>query len=121
MRKLATVAIASMLFAGVASAQFKAQQQARPTTQPASPVQIQSSLQPAAEPPIESARRIPRDEAIKLVKEKKAVFVDVRSKESYDAGHIPGAYSVPLSEIESNVSVALSKLPPKRFIVTYCA
>ncbi len=115
MRKFAAMAIASMLFGSVASAQMKVPQQATP--QPGSSVVLQPALQTQAEPPLESARRIPRAEAIKLVKENKAVFVDVRPKESYDAGHIKGAISIPLTELLTR----LRDLPPKKFIITYCA
>jgi 3-mercaptopyruvate sulfurtransferase SseA len=66
---------------------------------------------------LDAARRIPRDEAIKLVKEKKAIFVDVRPKESYEAGHIKGAISIPESELIKR----LKEIPPKRMIITYCA
>lgn len=121
MRNFAAVAIASMLFASVASAQMKVPQPTpRPGSTGSSPIVIESSPvqpQPQAEPSLESARRIPRAEAIKWVKEKKAVFVDVRSKESYDAGHIKGAISIPLSELLGR----LRELPPKKFIITYCA
>ncbi len=113
MRNLAAVAIASMLFGSVASAQMKVPQ----APQSGSPVVIQPALQTQTEPSLESARRIPRAEAIKLVKEKKAIFVDVRPKESYDAGHIKGAISIPLSELIAR----LRELPPKKFIITYCA
>ena len=74
----------------------------------------QNSAQQAS---IDKAKRIERDEAIKLVKAKKAVFVDVRSKDSYDAGHIKGAISIPESELISH----LSQIPPKMMIITYCA
>jgi 3-mercaptopyruvate sulfurtransferase SseA len=114
MRNFAAVAVASMLFASVASAQMKVPQA---TPKPGSPVVAQTALQPSAEPTIESARRISRSEAIKLVREKKAIFVDVRSKESYDAGHIKGAISIPLSEVLGR----LRDLPPNKFIVAYCA
>lgn len=66
---------------------------------------------------LDAAKRISRDEAIKLVKEKKAVFVDVRSKESYDAGHIAGALNIPESELMTRIK----EIPPKRMIITYCA
>ncbi len=71
----------------------------------------------AAEQSLEKAKRIPRDEAIKLVKEGKAIFVDVRSKDSYDAGHIKGAVSIP----ESQIVERLKELPPHKMIITYCA
>ncbi|HEX9163318.1 MAG TPA: rhodanese-like domain-containing protein [Thermoanaerobaculia bacterium] len=66
---------------------------------------------------LDKARRISRDEAMKLVKEHKAVLVDVRGKEAYDAGHIKGAVSMPWNEIVSRVK----ELPPRKMIVTYCA
>jgi 3-mercaptopyruvate sulfurtransferase SseA len=72
---------------------------------------------PQGEQSLDKARRISRDEATKLVKEKKAVFVDVRSKESYDAGHIKGAISIPESELLRR----LREIPPKTMIITYCA
>ena len=66
---------------------------------------------------LEDAKRISRDEAAKLVKQKKAIFVDVRAKESYDAGHIKGAISIP----ESDLIKRLKEIPEKRMIITYCA
>ena len=72
---------------------------------------------PQAQPGLEEAKRISREEAVKLVKEKKAIFVDVRTKESYDAGHIKGALSIPESELIKR----LKEIPQKRMIITYCA
>jgi 3-mercaptopyruvate sulfurtransferase SseA len=46
------------------------------------------------------------------------VIVDVRGAESFEAGHIPGARSVPLDEVEKRAD-ELKKL--KKLIVTYCA
>jgi len=66
---------------------------------------------------LDKAKRIAREEAMKLVKQKKAILVDVRSKESYDAGHIKGAISIP----ESQIVTRLREIPPKMMIVTYCA
>jgi ArsR family transcriptional regulator len=43
-------------------------------------------------------------------------LLDVRPASEYDAGHIPGALSVPLADIESR----LSELPRDRTIVAYC-
>ncbi len=122
MRKIAAVAFAATLVASVAAAQYK--QPAQPNTAPqsatTSPVKVEmvkSAPQPTAEPTLESAKRIERAKAIKMVKENKAIWVDVRSKESYDAGHIKGAISIPLSELMSR----LRELPPHKFIITYCA
>jgi len=115
MRRMTTVAIASVFAAGLASAQMKVQQPQTPTVVPGSP----ATMAPAqvAQPPLESARRINRDEAIKLVKAKKAIFIDVRSKDSWSTEHIAGAVSIPLSELNTR----LRELPQNKLLITYCA
>jgi rhodanese-related sulfurtransferase len=45
-----------------------------------------------------------------------AVVLDVRPKEEYRAGHIPGALSVPVDALEA----ALQTLPKDKEIVAYC-
>jgi len=45
-----------------------------------------------------------------------AVFVDVRSSASYADAHIPGALSIPGTELESR----LNELDPEQWIITYC-
>lgn len=120
MRKLAAVAVASTFVAGLAAAQMKLPANQQPQTS-TSPVQIlmnkPQQQAAAAEPALESARRIPRAEAIKLVRGNKAIFVDVRSKESYVAEHIKGALSLPLSELPAR----MGELPKNKMIITYCA
>ncbi|HEY3053146.1 MAG TPA: rhodanese-like domain-containing protein [Thermoanaerobaculia bacterium] len=110
MRRVAAVAIFTALVAIVAAAQkvMVPAQSSNPNIR-ITPAQQDQNL--------DKARRIPREEAMKLVKEKKAVFVDVRSKESYDAGHIKGAVSMP----ESQIITRLREIPPKTMIITYCA
>ncbi len=44
-----------------------------------------------------------------------AVFVDVRDSDSYIAGHIPGALSIPLEELPDQIS----QLDPEAWIITY--
>jgi rhodanese-related sulfurtransferase len=44
------------------------------------------------------------------------VLVDVRPAEEYAAGHIEGARSIPIDELESR----LAELPADREIVAYC-
>jgi ArsR family transcriptional regulator len=44
------------------------------------------------------------------------VLVDVRPEEEYEAGHIEGARSIPLAELERR----LSELPADAEIVAYC-
>jgi rhodanese-related sulfurtransferase len=43
-------------------------------------------------------------------------LLDVRPAEEYQAGHIPGALSVPLAELDRR----LSELPRRREVVAYC-
>jgi len=45
-----------------------------------------------------------------------AVFVDTRTIDSYNAGHIPGALSIPEEEAESR----FAELNPNDWIITYC-
>jgi 3-mercaptopyruvate sulfurtransferase SseA len=45
-----------------------------------------------------------------------AVFVDSRSIDSYNTGHIPGALSIPEDEIETR----FTELNPNDWIITYC-
>jgi rhodanese-related sulfurtransferase len=44
------------------------------------------------------------------------VLVDVRPEEEYAAGHIEGARSIPLDELQRR----LSELPRRREVVAYC-
>lgn len=105
MRRLFISAIAlSVLTAGSAAAQMKPG---------AGSVKMETKQIDASA----SARRIKRDEAMRLVKADKAVYVDVRSKQSYDAGHIRGALSIPSSQLAQRVR----ELPPGKTIITYCA
>jgi len=73
---------------------------------------------PSAPPAAVVVERIPLDELKKLLAANKVLVVDVRSAEAYTAGHIPGAVSAPLLEIEKHVQELKSAKKP---IVTYCA
>ena len=44
------------------------------------------------------------------------VLVDVRPSEEFEAGHIEGARSIPLEELQGR----LAELPPDREVVAYC-
>jgi rhodanese-related sulfurtransferase/predicted transcriptional regulator len=44
------------------------------------------------------------------------ILLDVRSTEEYENGHLPGAHSMPLDELEK----ALDSLPDDKTIVAYC-
>ena len=104
------VTVASLFVTGIACAQFKANQTST------AGVQTATVKAPAAEP-LDTARRITRDEAARMAAEGKALFIDVRPKSEYDASHIKGAVHVPLAEVITR----LRDLPPKKFLITYCA
>jgi rhodanese-related sulfurtransferase/DNA-binding MarR family transcriptional regulator len=57
-----------------------------------------------------------RDELIARLRRGDVVVVDVRPTEEFDAGHIRGARSLPLDELEDR----LAELPADREIVAYC-
>ena len=50
-----------------------------------------------------------------------ALFVDVRSREAYAAGHIPGAVSLPLGEFDALAMDLVANFAPGHPIVTYCS
>ena len=64
----------------------------------------------------ESLEPVERESLLDRVREGVVTVVDVRPREEYQAGHIPGAVSVPLKELESY----FSRLPSDRRIVAYC-
>lgn len=59
---------------------------------------------------------ITRDELLARADNSTVLVLDVRPQEEYAAGHIPGAVSVPLAELETQ----LAGLPPDAEIVAYC-
>lgn len=59
---------------------------------------------------------IGRTELIERLREGQAVLIDVRPSEEFEAGHIEGARSIPLDELERH----LAELPSDREIVAYC-
>ena len=74
---------------------------------------------PAAQGDVSSPKlRIEWAEFQKLHTAGGVVVVDVRGAADYEGGHIPGARSIPLDQVEKRVA-ALKAL--KRPIVLYCA
>ena len=57
-----------------------------------------------------------RDELIERLRSGEVVLVDVRPTEEYKAGHIDGARSIPLDELEGR----LAELPANQEVVAYC-
>ncbi|MGE5527433.1 MAG: ArsR/SmtB family transcription factor [Methanosarcina sp.] len=64
----------------------------------------------------EDVESIGREELVQRLASGDVVLVDVRPQEEYEAGHIKGARSVPLAELEQR----LAELPPEREVVAYC-
>ncbi len=64
----------------------------------------------------EGMEPVDRDALLKLVREGAVTVLDVRPVEEYNAGHIPGALSIPLKELELH----LTELPHDQEIVAYC-
>ena len=56
------------------------------------------------------------DELLRRVRSGEVTVLDVRPAEEYRAGHIPGALSVPVSELKAR----LHELPRDREVVAYC-
>ncbi len=59
---------------------------------------------------------VSRDELRRRLRDGEVVLLDVRPEPEYLAGHIPGAISVPVAEIEKR----LGELPDDMLIVAYC-
>jgi len=64
----------------------------------------------------EGMEPVDRDALIERIREGAVIILDVRPVEEYNAGHIPGAMSIPLKELERH----LSELPHDQEIVAYC-
>lgn len=52
----------------------------------------------------------------KLVRAGEVTVIDVRPREEYEAGHIPGAVSVPVGELKRR----FKELPRRREVIAYC-
>src|SRR5213080_450971 len=116
MRHLAA-AMAVVALGGVASAQYRTPPQGTPAIPVTANPNVQITPVNPVEQSLESARRITREEAIKMVDAKKAIYVDVRPKDQYDIEHIKGAINIPLGDIVTR----MKDLPKGKFIITYCA
>lgn len=64
----------------------------------------------------QEVERVTLEESKAALDGNSALFLDVRSQSSYAAGHIPGALSIPLGELEAR----MAELDPGQWIITYC-
>ncbi len=110
MRKPVTIALAVTLIATFASAQYKRQPN-QPAPGSAPLVVAGSQANPSLFP------RISQEDAYKLYKSGKAVFIDVRSNSQFQLGHIEGALSIPGSQLVRR----FAEVPPGKAVITYCA
>jgi rhodanese-related sulfurtransferase len=111
MRKT-TLALACVLFATVAGAQYK--KAVPPKAAAQSPIIVSGARNAniATQFP-----RISQEDALKLYKSGQAVFVDVRSASQFHLGHIKGAMSIPGSQLVSR----FEEVPARKTVITYCA
>jgi 3-mercaptopyruvate sulfurtransferase SseA len=98
MQRLSLILIILTAFGGLSTAR---------TSAPATTIRAQA----------EGARRITPAELRELVKKHEAIVVDVRSEESYKAGHIKGAWMIPAGDIARRAE----ELPRDKLIATYCS
>ena len=56
-----------------------------------------------------------------LFDKKDVLFVDARSQNHYENGHIPGAVSLPVGQFEERIESFLNRYPSEQPIVTYCS
>jgi rhodanese-related sulfurtransferase len=64
----------------------------------------------------EDVETIGRQDLLERLARGDVVLIDVRPREEYDAGHVEGARSIPLAELERQ----LADLPSDREVVAYC-
>ena len=62
------------------------------------------------------AEDVPREELMRRARSGQVVVLDVRPRHEYVSGHIPGAVSVPVEELEQR----LAELPADVQVVAYC-
>ena len=67
--------------------------------------------------PFASVPRVSVEELSEALKEGRAVAVDVRPVEAFEAEHIAGAFSIPEEEVRERAG----ELPRGKLVVTYCA
>ncbi|PKW18228.1 ArsR/SmtB family transcription factor [Saccharopolyspora spinosa] len=64
----------------------------------------------------DDAEHVSREELLRRARLGDVVVLDVRPREEYEAGHIPGAVSIPVEELADK----LGEIPADQEIVAYC-
>ena len=86
------------------------------------PVELPASVPaqtptPAMQTQGDGVRRIAPAEAREALEKGKAIIVDVRGEDAYNAGHVKGARLIPLNDILARIA----ELPRDKMIITYCS
>lgn len=102
--------------AQVAAPQSPAQAQ-KPAQQALPTPQYDPTAIAAANAQLAHVPRINLDDAKQKLTDPNALFVDARSAQEFAQGHIKGAVSVPVSEVDKY----LSRIPQDKEIIVYCA
>jgi rhodanese-related sulfurtransferase len=63
---------------------------------------------------------VPFEEAEMLFQAKAAVFLDARSGDFYQEGHIRGALHLPPEELDQRIAEVLTVLPRETTLIAYC-
>jgi hypothetical protein len=66
---------------------------------------------------IENVQRTSLNDAKAAYDENKAIFLDVRTSESYARNHVPGSVSIP----EAQINERMKELDPNQWIIAYCS
>ncbi|MFN8161964.1 MAG: metalloregulator ArsR/SmtB family transcription factor [Solirubrobacterales bacterium] len=64
----------------------------------------------------EEVEAVDQEELLRRMRRRDVVVVDVRPSDEYEAGHIDGARSIPIEELEQH----LDELPKGREVIAYC-
>lgn len=111
MKKVLTAALLCLMTGSLAG-QMKVNPQPAPATSRRSPLLAQNARSTTPQ-----FARISIADALKLYKSGQAVFIDVRSNEQFQIGHIKGALSIPRSQIIRRYA----EVPPRKTVILYCA
>ena len=60
-------------------------------------------------------------EVRQMIETREVVLLDVRSKDAYDMGHLPGAYSFPLADFDDDFPVLLDLVKKDSALLVYCS
>jgi hypothetical protein len=131
--RLVAALLTLALLAGGVAAQGKKKKRAKAsktaaaqTSKPATATAPTQAPQPYTGDPVpppqapeqgDGARRITPAEAHAAFDKGRAIIVDVRNDQAYQAGHIKGAILIPYGEI----STRIKELPRDKMIITYCS